>query len=73
MSSAKSGGKNDIKYEVVSRGETERSGMDLSMDMLMKVRGKRYWIFIAFATVLISVLHFYLFKGIYSNRHRTSR
>jgi hypothetical protein len=43
MSSVKAGSKNNIKYEVVGLRETERSGMELSMDMLMKVKGKRYY------------------------------
>jgi hypothetical protein len=42
MSSVKAGSKNNIRYEVVGRRETERNGMELSMDMLMKVKGKRY-------------------------------
>jgi two-component system, NtrC family, sensor histidine kinase HydH len=61
MSSVKSGGKNDIRYEVVGRRETERSGMELSIDILRKAKRKRYWIFITSAAALISVLHFYLF------------
>ncbi len=43
------------------RRETERSGMELLMDILMKVKGKRYWILITSAAALISVMHFYLF------------
>lgn len=38
MSSEKSGGKNDIRYEVVGRRETERSGMELSTDILRNKR-----------------------------------
>jgi two-component system sensor histidine kinase HydH len=55
-----SGSKNIIRYEVVGRRETERSRMELSIDLLMKAKGKRYWIFITSAAALISVLHFYL-------------
>ncbi len=61
MSSVNSGSKNNIRYEVVGRRETERSGKELLMEMLMKVKGKRYWILITSAAVLISVLHFHLF------------
>ncbi len=35
--------------------------MELSTDLLMKIKGKRYWIFITSAAALISVLHSYLF------------